>query len=136
VLAPVRRSEYVYLEIAIKMGDAVRHGDEPLLTSKSGTRVRGGDDDAVFSRLRNTLDAFPAAKQNIFAGTVAYDDTPSNGAKLVDSQGQQSTSTFNDSARELNQMKPTWLRHSGSFTAQGGLQKRSAPLAPLVGRAV
>ncbi len=31
-------------------------------------------------------------------GTVAYDDSPSNGAKVLDSQGQQFEATIDDSA--------------------------------------
>jgi hypothetical protein len=65
VLTPIRRTDYLYLEV--ELARATVDGWEPALTllQQAEDAYALGDDSSVFLRLRGCLDALPGAKQAI-----------------------------------------------------------------------
>ncbi len=71
VLAPTRNEQYRYLEVLLPRGDDPLHQEWANSLSHLDEAERAyaaGDDVAVFSRLRASLDALPGAKKAILDG--------------------------------------------------------------------
>jgi hypothetical protein len=75
-LAPTRNEQYRYLEVALPRSDDPLHQEWANSLSHLDEAERAyaaGDDVAVFSRLRASLDALPGAKKAILDG-IADDE--------------------------------------------------------------